>query len=633
MPLIRILHTALLSIFILFAFGQSRLQVAPTNPDYIKFLNEMKSGEEMDAAPSPYKLGFKEYYKQKKYQAAKSFPTVYDMRTAGPDGTSLLTPVKHQLSCGACWAFATTSSIESTWKKMEWMDYDLSENNLKNCHGFDLDPCEWGHHFMSTSYLVRGSGPILELDDPYNPMNAPCIEGLTPAAYIPESRYLPEDHDAFKQVIMDHGAVYNTYRSEGASYEWIYGHLTYCYQGGETTTHAIAIAGWNDTITTACGQGAWICKNSYGENFGEDGYFYISYKDTLVLKYNAIYPVKEDFDENLKIYQYDTIGGWPFVGYEDSVAYGLIKFEAESDMFISRVGTYTVAYGTTLSMDIFDDFDGMNVSNPISTTIIKYVEFPGYSTLDLSEVLQVDQGEDFYIQIKYNSPGEDFPIAVEGFDDGYTSPDIETGKCWSREETGPWEAWGADTDILMDICIKAYTHETTKLNLKVFLEGPFNGVNMNAELISASDFPLIQPYSISPWDYDGTESVTEVPANVVDWVLVELRDTSGTAGEASSNSVVAKRAGFLLSDGSIVDLDGISNLEFNVAIKNNLFAVIYHRNHLPVMSAIALQKTDELFLYDFTDDILKSFGNTLAHKELIPGVYGMIAGDAEASGI
>jgi len=220
------------TIFLLFAFlnnlsGQGIIKEAPINPDYLKFIKEYNSGkvgdEELMAAPSPYKLNYDQYFKQKQYLFPESYPISYDMRTAGPGGTSLLTPVKHQLSCGACWAFATYGSIESTWKMMGLGDNDFSENNLKNCHGFDLDPCVWGHHFMSTAYLVRGSGPITEVDDPYDPVNGPCTEGLTPDAYIPEARYLPEDHDAFKNAIMNIGAVYNTYRST-SDYQWIYGH-------------------------------------------------------------------------------------------------------------------------------------------------------------------------------------------------------------------------------------------------------------------------------------------------------------------------------------------------------------------------------------------------------------------------
>jgi hypothetical protein len=365
----------------------------------------------------------------------------------------------------------------------------------------------------------------------------------------------------------------------------------------------------------------------------DDGFFYISYHDTLIAKYNAIYPVKEEYDPDLKIYQYDTIGGWPFVGYFDSVAYGLIKFEAESDMYVSRIGTYTVGYGTTLTIDIFDDFDGIEVSNPIASSVTKYVEFPGYNTINLIEPLLVEEGENFYVHVKWNSPGEEFPISVEGFDDGYTAPDLEMGKCWSREENGPWEAWGADTDILMDICIKAYTHETTKVNLEVFLEGPFNGNDMNTDLTGLTDFPLTQPFNINPFNYEGDESLENIPSNVVDWVLVELRDTSGNAPDATGETMIARRAGLLLNNGNIVDVNGESSLAFSVTVRENLYVVIYHRNHLPVMSAEALQKTDGFYSYNFTNDVNKALGEALAHKELAADVYGMIAGDAEGSGL
>ncbi len=628
----KLFYTVIFLLFGLCVFAQSSLKIAPKNPDYINFINELNSGKESFAAPSPNKVGFSEYFKKKKSLTPKSYPLSYDMRTAGPGGTSLLTPAKHQLSCGACWAFATMSSVESVWKKMGLGDYDLSENNLKNCHGFDLDPCEWGHHFMSTAYFIRGAGPMLESNDPYDPVNGPCTENLTPESYIPYSRYLPEDHDAFKEIIMNTGAVYNTYRSEGSGYQWLNGHYTYCYQGPASTTHAIAIVGWDDTITTGCGSGAWICKNSYGENFGEDGYFYISYADTLVLKYNAIYPIKEAFDPQLSIYQYDMIGGWPFVGYEDPVAYGLIKYTAESDLFISQIGTYTVGFGTSLTIEMYKDFDGTDLSNPLLATFDHYCDYPGFWPIDLPQKIKLNNGDDFYIKVKYNSPGIDFPIAVEGISDGWTNPEIEIGKCWSKASDGEWDAWGLETENIMDLCIKAFTHDLTKMDITVFLEGPFNGVDMNTDLAGAEDFPLTQPYSVDPWNYNGLESVTEIPIDVVDWVLVELRDTSGTAGEASENCVVGTRAGFLLSDGTITDLDGVSELDFMTSIKDNLYTVIYHRNHLPVMTSSPLEKMNEVYSYNFSENILKAYGGSSAHKELIPGICGMIAGDAEASG-
>jgi len=615
-----------------FVYSQELIK-APLNPDYVKFkeeyLSEETDPEFLKAAPSPYKLNFSEYSNLKESFLKDFYPIVYDMRTAGPGGTSLLTSVKHQLTCGACWAFATCSSVESTWKILGLGDNDLSENNMKNCHGFEYDPCNWGHHFMSTAYLIRGSGPITETDDPYDPLNHICAEDVTPDAYIPVSRYLPEDHDAFKDVIMNDGAVYNTYRSESGGYQWINGNYTYCYQGSESTSHAIAIVGWNDTLTTACGQGAWLCKNQYGTSFGDNGFFYISYQDTLVLRYNAVWPEREDYDPELKIYQYDTIGGWPFLGYSWPIVYGLIRFTADDDQFITRIGTYTVSFGSYLSAEIYSDFDGTNLTNLLTAIPEQYCDYPGFWQLNLPENLRINSGDDFYVKVRYYSPGEDFPLAVEGADPGYSDPSFETGKCWTSPDESFWDPAGIGTPNEFDLCIKTYAYDVTKLNVKVMLEGPFNGSDMNTELNAV--LPLTQPFNISPWNYTGSESVASIPnANIVDWVIVELRESEGLASTAVDSTIIATQAAFLLNDGSIVGLDGISNLVFNVHIRNNLYIVIHHRNHLSVMSAISLTKIGNIYDYDFSNALPKAYN--VGHKHLGNGVYGMIGGDGLANG-
>jgi hypothetical protein len=156
---------------------------------------------------------------------------------------------------------------------------------------------------------------------------------------------------------------------------------------------------------------------------------------------------------------------------------------------------------------------------------------------------------------------------------------------------------------------------------------------MNTDLTNSTILPIQQPYNTEPWSYNGNENLETIPSNLVDWVLVELRDTSGSALEANGNSIACRKAGLLLSDGTISNMDGNSPLEFPVSIRENLYVVVYHRNHLPVMSSEALQQTEGVFMYDFTDGGSKALGGALAQKELAPAVYGMIAGDAEASGL
>lgn len=104
---------------------------------------------------------------------------------------------------------------------------------------------------------------------------------------------------------------------------------------------------------------------------------------------------------------------------------------------------------------------------------------------------------------------------------------------------------------------------TTYFKLNVFLEGPFNAGKMNTDLNKADQIPLSQPYNVAPWNYNGNESVSEIPNGaVVDWVLVDIR-TADSAGAATSETIFGKKAAFLMNDGSIYNLDGTTLLSFD----------------------------------------------------------------------
>jgi len=170
------------------------------------------------------------------------------------------------------------------------------------------------------------------------------------------------------------------------------------------------------------------------------------------------------------------------------------------------------------------------------------------------------------------------------------------------------------------------------LDLKVFLEGPFNGIDMNSNLNNSSFIPLSQPYNTLPWNYFGSEVVASIPnPDIVDWVLVEYRDAID-ASSATSVTRISQQAAFILNNGDVVDLDGISNLLFNHAISQSLFIVILHRNHLGLMSAFSLTETGGIYSYDFTTGVDKSYGVN-SQKSFGSGIYGMFAGDASSDGI
>ncbi|MCF8403923.1 MAG: hypothetical protein K9H58_08260 [Bacteroidales bacterium] len=169
------------------------------------------------------------------------------------------------------------------------------------------------------------------------------------------------------------------------------------------------------------------------------------------------------------------------------------------------------------------------------------------------------------------------------------------------------------------------------LDLKVFLEGPYEGSVMGTYLNGSNLIPLNHPYSGPPWNYSGSENVPGIPnTNISDWVLVELRETAGGPSTATNATIIAQQAGFLLKGGSIVSTSGSNNMHFDVSVTQNLYVVVKHRNHLPIMSSGPLSNSGPLYSWDFTTAITKAYG-TNAQADL-GGAFGMYAGDADANG-
>jgi hypothetical protein len=166
------------------------------------------------------------------------------------------------------------------------------------------------------------------------------------------------------------------------------------------------------------------------------------------------------------------------------------------------------------------------------------------------------------------------------------------------------------------------------MNLKVFLEGPYDSGQMNTDL---NNIPNSQPFNMAPWYYDGYENTPVIPSDIVDWVLVELRDAPN-ASSATFSTVIDRKAAFLRKDGYIKDLGGLIDLQFNKPINHNLFVVIWHRNHLGIMSAYQLLPSGGDYDYDFTILEDQVYGGPDAHKEIAPGVWGMVGGDGDSDG-
>ncbi len=160
----------------------------------------------------------------------------------------------------------------------------------------------------------------------------------------------------------------------------------------------------------------------------------------------------------------------------------------------------------------------------------------------------------------------------------------------------------------------------------VLLEAAYNGTGMSTRI--NDHIPLAQPYT-NNGHTGGTAST--IPVGVVDWVLVELREAA-SAATATNATKVGSAAGFLMSDGSIKATDGTSDLI--IALSGNtggaFYMVVYHRNHLPIMSASAIAESEGKHTVDFTSSSTATYQNAAALKALTGGRYGMIAGDADA---
>ncbi|MBI1223349.1 MAG: hypothetical protein GC180_12150 [Bacteroidetes bacterium] len=168
------------------------------------------------------------------------------------------------------------------------------------------------------------------------------------------------------------------------------------------------------------------------------------------------------------------------------------------------------------------------------------------------------------------------------------------------------------------------TNTYLRLDLTLFLEGPFDGQHMSPLLNSY--LPDTQVYNQAPWNYTGTEAVNAIPNDsVVDWVLVELRQAISPVN-AHDTSVVGRRAGFLLSNGKVVDLDGVSPLLIKTSQSGRMYVVVYHRTHIPIQSSDSLVRQGNTFSYSFNGNA-RAYGNAPMF-ESNNGDYGMFCGKA-----
>ncbi|UCD17377.1 MAG: C1 family peptidase [Candidatus Zixiibacteriota bacterium] len=201
-------------------------------------------------------------------KAAADLPSSFNWEDSGK-----ITSVKNQGNCGSCWIFAAVASLEATYKIYRQLEYDLSEQQILSCVSQGWG-CDGG--WMNQAYEhFRDYGSIRETDMPYLANHdIPCTEDqYQVVAEIQDWTAIPNEINLLKTAVMTAPVavaftVYDNFNSYGGG----------CYShppGTEDINHAVLLVGWDDNMCE--GQGAWRAKNSWGNYWGDNGYFWMQY--------------------------------------------------------------------------------------------------------------------------------------------------------------------------------------------------------------------------------------------------------------------------------------------------------------------------------------------------------------------
>ncbi|MBN2762849.1 MAG: hypothetical protein JXR41_07155, partial [Bacteroidales bacterium] len=385
--------------------AQRRSATIEVNPEYTNWAGQKKvmytdEGHALGEIPLPVKINVELPVSLKtQFIQREAAPASFDLRNTGN-----ITSVKNQGDCGSCWTFATMAAVESRWLTDGSGSYDLSEDNLNTCHPpFVWAPCDGGNTFISSAYLMRGSGPLSEADDPYSDSHTSvdCPAGFFPQGLVTSAWFLPtSDAELIKNYIMQYGALATNMYYTSSSYNSA--DYTYYYSGtAGTTNHGVTLAGWDDSKVTAGGTGAWIIKNSWGTTWGDNGYFYIAYQDVEVNSTVTAFQNYTDYIADSEVSTYSESGwsGYMF-GYGSNSADALVKFIADGDVLLTRVGTVAGIPGAIVTIDIYDNFDGSSsLTGLLGSIPAQTCTYTGYHSFELSAPVNIADGNDYYIRV------------------------------------------------------------------------------------------------------------------------------------------------------------------------------------------------------------------------------------------
>jgi papain like protease len=223
-------------------------------------------------------------------------------------GSDWTTPVKHQGNCGSCWDFAAIGTLESIIKIREnrpEIELDLSEQYVLSClpaaaNNYGLG-CLGGTPYKAFYYMMNdgvegnyANGAIPESCFPYRADDQiPCDDKsedwtnqLIPIADCGEQWVgfdTEQNRNYVKSIIYENGPIATGINVSNELIQWgnWFNNENDYFKDpdmpwGNRLNHIIVLIGWHDDDQIQNG-GYWICKNSWGTDWGYDGFFNIEY--------------------------------------------------------------------------------------------------------------------------------------------------------------------------------------------------------------------------------------------------------------------------------------------------------------------------------------------------------------------
>ena len=345
-----------------------------------------------------------------------------------------VTEVKNQRNTSLCWAFSLASNLETSLLTREQKYYDLSEeqlayfwanrvnDSLGNTPNDKITRTQSDYHGIGNGrvasfFLSTWSGMTTEEKVPFQSSAVTWPDSLAydTSAYMEDAIFSQYTVERTKQLLMEYNSVSamiymldNYYYPDTASYS--------CPQSG-LVNHAVTIVGWDDTYSkenfpSASGvnnDGAWIVKNSYGKNWGKNGYFYLSYEDKSITNLVSNTAVTTPAYPNNYFYDGAAAGTVTFPGKTINNGYyvsNIFKATAGNgkDEELGEIVTAVPQDNTDFQIQVYTDLK--NTSDPTSGTPayaepVDYTQpLAGIHTIHLNTPVKIPQGTFYSVVIR-----------------------------------------------------------------------------------------------------------------------------------------------------------------------------------------------------------------------------------------